>query len=228
MTKDPLAGEVRLLGAVLGDTIAEQAGAGPLPPGRSHAPGDGRTPRRRCRAWPGARPRSPRPADLSMREAVAPGPSPCSSSWSTWPRSASASVTLRARERETGHGSSCDDSVVEAVSPGCARSGLDEAAIDARFERLRLTPVLTAHPTEARRRTLLLALRRCARLLERARGPRAAARPSTPRRCGTCARRSRCCGTPRRGPTARPGRRSTRSARPWPSSTRRSSAWCPA
>ena len=45
--------------------------------------------------------------------------------------------------------------------------GLDEAALDARFERLHLTPVLTAHPTEARRRTTLLALRRCARLLER-------------------------------------------------------------
>jgi len=38
--------------------------------------------------------------------------------------------------------------------------------------RLRISPVLTAHPTEARRRTLLVALRRCYRLLERLDDPR--------------------------------------------------------
>ena len=38
--------------------------------------------------------------------------------------------------------------------------------------RLEITPVLTAHPTEARRRTMLTALRRCYRLLERLDDPR--------------------------------------------------------
>ncbi|HZM72067.1 MAG TPA: phosphoenolpyruvate carboxylase [Candidatus Polarisedimenticolia bacterium] len=38
--------------------------------------------------------------------------------------------------------------------------------------RLRISPVLTAHPTEARRRTLLVALRRLARLVERLDDPR--------------------------------------------------------
>ena len=38
--------------------------------------------------------------------------------------------------------------------------------------RMRITPVLTAHPTEARRRTMLTALRRCYRLLEQLDDPR--------------------------------------------------------
>ena len=38
--------------------------------------------------------------------------------------------------------------------------------------RLRIAPVLTAHPTEARRRTMLTALRRCYRLLEQLDDPR--------------------------------------------------------
>jgi phosphoenolpyruvate carboxylase len=40
------------------------------------------------------------------------------------------------------------------------------------FSRLRVVPVLTAHPTEARRRTMLTALRRCYRLLEQFDDPR--------------------------------------------------------
>jgi phosphoenolpyruvate carboxylase len=40
------------------------------------------------------------------------------------------------------------------------------------LDSIRISPVLTAHPTEARRRTVLVALRRIARLLERADDPR--------------------------------------------------------
>ena len=69
MTKDPLAGEVRLLGAVLGDTIAEQAGAD-----RFHlVEATRRAMVARRAAPPGspAGPRSPGPADLADAEAVA-------------------------------------------------------------------------------------------------------------------------------------------------------------
>jgi phosphoenolpyruvate carboxylase len=40
------------------------------------------------------------------------------------------------------------------------------------LSRMQITPVLTAHPTEARRRTMLTALRRCYRLLEQLDDPR--------------------------------------------------------
>jgi phosphoenolpyruvate carboxylase len=48
-------------------------------------------------------------------------------------------------------------------------SGDDAAAL---FSRMRILPVLTAHPTEARRRTMLTALRRCYRLVEQLDDPR--------------------------------------------------------
>ncbi|MGD0018094.1 MAG: phosphoenolpyruvate carboxylase [Candidatus Limnocylindrales bacterium] len=44
--------------------------------------------------------------------------------------------------------------------------------IEELLRRLRITPVLTAHPTEARRRTMLITLRRCYRLLEQLDDPR--------------------------------------------------------
>jgi phosphoenolpyruvate carboxylase len=49
--------------------------------------------------------------------------------------------------------------------PRGAGAGADE--LDGLLARLRISPVLTAHPTEARRRTLLLALRRVDRILGR-------------------------------------------------------------
>ena len=48
-------------------------------------------------------------------------------------------------------------------------SGADAAGL---LSRMRISPVLTAHPTEARRRTMLTALRRCYRLLEQLDDPR--------------------------------------------------------
>jgi phosphoenolpyruvate carboxylase len=78
----------------------------------------------------------------------------------------------RARQRSTGRRGSGgvtaapDDSLAAAVD-WLRGTGLDEAAIETALGRLRISPVLTAHPTEARRRTVLIALRRIERLLGR-------------------------------------------------------------
>ena len=67
--------------------------------------------------------------------------------------------SARRRDRSS-RGRPADDSIAAIVAAGPERAA-------ALIERLRITPVLTAHPTEARRRTLLLALRRVDRLLAR-------------------------------------------------------------
>ncbi len=78
--------------------------------------------------------------------------------------------SLRRRER-AARGGILDDSVAEAIRRiWRAGRGVDE--IETLVARLSITPVLTAHPTEARRRTLLVALRRCHRLIERLDDPR--------------------------------------------------------
>ncbi|HEY3164768.1 MAG TPA: phosphoenolpyruvate carboxylase [Candidatus Limnocylindrales bacterium] len=59
-----------------------------------------------------------------------------------------------------------DDSLAAAIE-WLRRSGVDAATIERDLDRLRISPVLTAHPTEARRRTVLIAIRRIERLLER-------------------------------------------------------------
>jgi phosphoenolpyruvate carboxylase len=78
----------------------------------------------------------------------------------------------RAQRRTAGRrgaspaGGAPDDSLSAAVD-WLRGTGLDDAAIEAALGRLRISPVLTAHPTEARRRTVLIALRRIERLLGR-------------------------------------------------------------
>jgi phosphoenolpyruvate carboxylase len=54
------------------------------------------------------------------------------------------------------------------------RAALRRPDVRESLDGIRISPVLTAHPTEARRRTVLVALRRIARLLERADDPRIA------------------------------------------------------
>ena len=77
---------------------------------------------------------------------------------------------LRRRERAARDGV-LDDSVAEAIAE-LRRSGRTDAEIDDLLGRMSVSLVLTAHPTEARRRTALVALRRCAALLERLDDPR--------------------------------------------------------
>jgi phosphoenolpyruvate carboxylase len=64
------------------------------------------------------------------------------------------------------------ESLAEAV--GLVRAG-GEAALTALLERLELRPVLTAHPTEARRRAVVDALRRISQLVDRLDDPRLSA-----------------------------------------------------
>ena len=78
--------------------------------------------------------------------------------------------TLRRRQRSAPQGV-LDESIAEAIR-GLSRSGRSSAEIAMVLARLRIQPVFTAHPTEARRRTMLVALRRSYRLLERFDDPR--------------------------------------------------------
>ncbi|MDQ1322910.1 MAG: phosphoenolpyruvate carboxylase, partial [Chloroflexota bacterium] len=71
--------------------------------------------------------------------------------------------TLRTRARRA-RGRPIDDSIGEAVARLGASIGRDEVVT--LLARMEVHPVLTAHPTEARRRTLLVAQRRIRRLLD--------------------------------------------------------------
>ena len=109
------------------------------------------------------------------------------------------------RERDTG-----DAPARESLAAAVARFSRDQGP-----ERLvsccraRVHPVLTAHPTEARRRAVVTALRRISGLMSGLDDTRRGA-SNRPRPGGGCARKSTCCGAPRRCGSRRWGR-STRS-----------------
>jgi phosphoenolpyruvate carboxylase len=77
---------------------------------------------------------------------------------------------LRRRERSAGLGI-LDDSVADAIRR-LWRAGHGTDEVRSMLAGLRIGPVITAHPTEARRRTLLVALGRVAGLLARLDDPR--------------------------------------------------------
>jgi phosphoenolpyruvate carboxylase len=79
---------------------------------------------------------------------------------------------LRARDRE---GAPLEGSVAEACAELAAR-GTSAAEVQALLDRLLVMPVLTAHPTEARRRTVLEHLAHVAAALDRLDDPRAGVR----------------------------------------------------
>jgi phosphoenolpyruvate carboxylase len=162
--RDPLATEVRLLGSLLGQVIAEQAGRDLLDLVE-------RIRRTTIRLRRGDDPalRAGLVAEVASLDA------------------ARAEVVVRAfglyfrlvnlaeerelvrvaRRRERAGGNRrADDSIAAAVD-ALRRDGATEDEVVAALGRLRITPVLTAHPTEARRRTVLIALRRVDRLLRR-------------------------------------------------------------
>ena len=78
--------------------------------------------------------------------------------------------TLRKRERSSRRAPLADG--IGAAILRLRRDGMTRDEVRALAARMRLNPVLTAHPTEARRRTVLVAQRRLYRLLDRFDDPR--------------------------------------------------------
>jgi phosphoenolpyruvate carboxylase len=78
--------------------------------------------------------------------------------------------TLRKRERSSRRAPLADG--IGAAIVRLRRDGMPRDDVRALAHRMRLMPVLTAHPTEARRRTVLVAQRRLYRLLDRFDDPR--------------------------------------------------------
>ena len=162
--RDPLATEVRLLGALLGQVIAEQAGPDLFDlverirqrAIRLRADDDAAEHRRPDEDLAGL--------DPGAIEAVI----RAFALYFQLVNLAEAHGRIRAlrrRERVARDGV-LDDSVAEAIARLRAM-GRSDADLDAQLAVLSVTPVLTAHPTEARRRTILTALRRCSDLLAR-------------------------------------------------------------
>jgi phosphoenolpyruvate carboxylase len=109
--------------------------------------------------------------------------------------------TLRERRQ---HGGQVRESFAAAVRE--VRDAAGEDGLADLLDRLEVVPVLTAHPTEARRRVVVDALRRIAVELLRLDAPRL---PGAPPSCAATGRA-----------------RWTRSARSWPCSTPPCSGWC--
>jgi phosphoenolpyruvate carboxylase len=161
--RNPLAVEVRLLGALLGQVIAEQAGPElfALVERIRH-----RTIALRRDDDPAERARLHDELgglDLGAAEAVI-GAFALYFGLVNLAEAHARVRALRRRERAARDGI-LDDSITDAVGR-LRRMGRTDRELDALIQRLAVSLVLTAHPTEARRRTMLLALRRCGALLE--------------------------------------------------------------
>ncbi len=170
--RDPLAVEVRLLGSLLGQVIAEQAGRELLDLVERVRRGTIQLRRGDDPSLRGALMAELAALDPDRAEVVV----RAFSLYFRLVNLAEERELVRSdrraerRRRQAGRGPAAshapDDSLAAAVD-WLGRSGSDRATIIAAVDRLRVTPVLTAHPTEARRRTVLIALRRVDRLLGR-------------------------------------------------------------
>ncbi len=167
--RDPLAREVRLLGALLGQVIAEQEGAPALDLVE------------RVRGLAIALRRRDDPADrLALDAELAaldtPGLEVLAHAFSTFFQLANLAEekervrALRRRDRAAGR-TPVRGTVAAAVAR-LAAAGDDLDTLEATLAGIRISPVLTAHPTEARRRTVLLALRRIYGLVDELDDPR--------------------------------------------------------
>jgi len=164
--RDPLAREVKLLGALLGQVIVEQEGVELLElveriRRAPSAPQTGTAEDRRTLA-----------AALDTSILSAPRSHPAFALYSTGqPRRGEERVRrLRRRARRSPH-AIVDGSVADALDR-LRRAGVPPVRRRSVVDGLSVSLVLTAHPTEARRRTMLMALRRCYHLLDRLDDPR--------------------------------------------------------
>ncbi len=160
--RDPLSAEVRLLGSLLGQVITEQAGPDLFALVERIRK---RTIALRCTDDPADRRRLDeelQALDLGEAEAVI-GAFSLYFGLVNLAEARGRVRALRRRER-AARDAYLDDSVGDAVDR-LRRLGRSDAELVGLVGRLQVSPVLTAHPTEARRRTTLLALRRCAVLL---------------------------------------------------------------
>jgi phosphoenolpyruvate carboxylase len=161
--RDPLAREVRLLGALLGQVIAEQEGPAALDLVE-------RVRRGAIAARRGDGPRTGRDARASLGTLDAAELEMLARAFSTFFQLANLAEekervrALGRRDRAAGRAPAGGSVAAAIVSLGSAGNDLD--AVASGLAQLRISPVLTAHPTEARRRTVLLALRRVYALLD--------------------------------------------------------------
>ena len=166
--RDPLAREVKLLGALLGQVIVEQEGGDALDLVEkvrratiAIRRGGTNTDRERLTADL---------AGVSLRQAEV-----LIRAFSLYFQLTNLAEEkqrvrqLRLRERRTR---GVVDELVGAAMRDLRRRRVTRAELDALVNRLSISPVLTAHPTEARRRTLIIALRRVYRLLDALDDPR--------------------------------------------------------
>jgi phosphoenolpyruvate carboxylase len=167
--RDPLAVEVRLLGALLGQVISEQAGPELFEIVE-------RIRRRTIALRRDDDPAERARLDAELRALDAGAVEAVIGAFSLYfglvnlAEARGRVRALRRRERAARDGV-LDDSLADAVGR-LRRLGRTDAELDALVARLAVSPVLTAHPTEARRRTTLVALVRCAALLGRLDDPR--------------------------------------------------------
>jgi phosphoenolpyruvate carboxylase len=165
--RDPLRHEVQLLGALLGGVIWEQAGEAAyerveelrrVSVGRRRA---------RPRQVPGGDPVAKEPGPGDDPETLA----RAFTLFLLLTNLAEEKQRVRVLARRARSGRPLDESA-EAAARALRSARLPAGEMDALLDRLEILPVLTAHPTEARRRTVLTAQRRLARLVDRLDDPR--------------------------------------------------------